>query len=93
VQVPHRCDTFTLSFALRVTTEERSSTPYDTLTVKANGTTLATYSNADASDGYVLRRFDLTGLADTTVTVSFTGTEDSSVPTSFLIDDTAADVS
>ncbi|HEY3505324.1 MAG TPA: putative Ig domain-containing protein [Actinocatenispora sp.] len=93
VAVPHRCGTFTLSFALRVTTEEKSATPYDTLTVKANGTTLATYSNADASDGYVLRTFTLTGLADTTVTVSFTGTEDSSVPTSFLVDDVAADAS
>ncbi|GAA4206786.1 S53 family peptidase [Actinocatenispora rupis] len=93
VQVPHRCGTFTVSFQLRVTTEEKSASPYDTLTVKANSTTLATYSNADASDGYVLRTFTLTGLADTTVTLSFTGTEDSSVPTSFLIDDVAADVS
>ncbi|WP_246088165.1 S8 family peptidase [Nocardioides albertanoniae] len=80
----------TLSFYLRVVTDETtSSTAYDKLTVKVGSTTLATYSNLNASSSYSLKSLSLGSFAGSTVTVSFTGTEDSSQGTSFLIDDTS----
>jgi Zn-dependent metalloprotease len=83
----------TLSFWLKISTSEStSSTAYDKLTVKAGSTTLATYSNLNAG-GYAQKSFDVSSLAGQTVTVTFSGTEDSSLATSFNIDDTALTVS
>jgi hypothetical protein len=89
VQVPAGCDTVSFSFYVYIDTQESGSTPYDTLTVKANSTTVATYSNANATGGYVKKSFTLTGASGLSVKVSFTGTEDSYLATSFLIDDVA----
>ena len=61
-------------------------TAYDTLTVKAGSTTVATFSNLNHNTGYSLKSF--TAPAGTT-SVSFTATDDSSLQTSFVIDDTA----
>jgi hypothetical protein len=63
------------------------------LTVKVGSTTLATYSNLNKASGYVLRTFSLAAYAGTTVTLSFSATEDSSLQTSFVVDDTAVTVS
>lgn len=80
----------TLSFYLRVTSEETTTTTaYDKLTVKIGTTTLATYSNLNESSSYSLKSFSLGAYAGRTVTLTFTGTEDSSLGTSFLIDDTS----
>ncbi|WP_183096264.1 S8 family peptidase, partial [Nocardioides stalactiti] len=84
----------TLSFWLRVdSAETTASTAYDTLRVQvvAGGTTttLATYSNLNKGSSYVQRSFSLAAYAGQTVTVRFTGTEDSSLQTSFVIDDTS----
>ncbi|MBC7276901.1 S8 family peptidase [Nocardioides sp.] len=80
----------TLSFYLRVITNETTtSRAYDKLTVKVGSTTLATYSNLNASSSYSLKSFSLGSFAGSTVTLTFTGTEDSSLGTSFLIDDTS----
>ncbi|MFF4819975.1 hypothetical protein ACFY2K_35995, partial [Kitasatospora sp. NPDC001309] len=79
----------TLSFWLHIDTAETGSTAYDKLAVSVNGTTLKTYSNVDAAAGYQQRTFDLSAYAGQTVTVKFTGTEDSSLQTSFVIDDTS----
>ncbi|MGK4584118.1 putative Ig domain-containing protein [Kitasatospora sp. HPMI-4] len=92
VTIPAGCKA-SFSFWLHVDTAETGSTAYDTLTVQANSTTLATYSNADANTGYVQKTFDLSSFAGKSVTVKFTGTEDSSLQTSFVIDDTALNVS
>ncbi|MFB7508555.1 hypothetical protein ACFC0P_34900, partial [Streptomyces broussonetiae] len=70
-----------------------TSTAYDTLTLKAGGTTLATYSNLNAATGYSQKTFDLSSLAGQTVTITFTGAEDSSAQTSFVIDDSALTLS
>lgn len=51
--------------------------------------TLATYSNLNANSTYVLKTFDLTAFRGQTIRVYFLGTEDSSLQTSFVIDDTA----
>jgi subtilase family serine protease len=93
ITIPSTCTSATLSFYLKIATSETTtSTAYDKLTVKVGSTTLATYSNLNAS-AYTLRSFGLTSYIGQTVTILFTGTEDSSLATSFVIDDTAANVS
>jgi hypothetical protein len=99
VTIPSGCAA-TLNFYLHVdTAETTTSTAYDTLkaqVLNSSGTvlsTLATYSNLNAASGYTLRSFDLSGYAGQTVTVKFTGTEGSTLQTSFVLDDTALNVS
>jgi aminopeptidase S len=94
VTIPAGCGGYTLSFWLHVDTAETTSgTAYDKLTVSLGSTTLATYSNLDKVSGYVQHSFDVKGFADQTVTLKFTGVEDSSLQTSFVVDDTALTVS
>ena len=84
----------TLSFYLHIdSAETTTSTAYDKLTVKIGTTTLATYSNLNKAAGYTLRSFNVSAFAGQTVTIGFTGTEDSSLQTSFVIDDTALNLS
>jgi hypothetical protein len=93
VTIPAGCKA-TASFWLHIdTAETTTTTAYDKLTVQANSTTLATYSNLNHNSGYVQKSFDLSSFAGQTVTLKFTGTEDSSLQTSFVIDDTALNVS
>ncbi|WP_328347290.1 M4 family metallopeptidase [Micromonospora sp. NBC_00421] len=92
VSIPAGCRA-TLSFWLHIDTAESGSTAYDKLTVKAGSTTLATYSNVNAASGYVQRSFDVSASAGSTVTISFSGVEDSSLQTSFVVDDTALTLS
>jgi hypothetical protein len=93
VTIPSGCHA-TLSFYLHIdTAETTTSTAYDKLTVKAGSTTLATYSNLNKAAGYTLRSFDVSSLAGQTVTISFSGSEDSSLQTSFVVDDTALNLS
>jgi hypothetical protein len=54
---------------------------------------LATFSNLNAASGYQQHSFSLGNLAGQTVTLKFTGTEDSSLQTSFVVDDTAVNTS
>ncbi|MYR18247.1 M1 family peptidase, partial [Streptomyces sp. SID6137] len=94
VTVPSGCATATLSFYLHIdTAETTSSTAYDKLTAKIGGTTLGSWSNLDKSTGYVQKSFDVSSFAGQTVNLSFTGTEDSSLQTSFVLDDIALDTS
>ena len=94
VSIPSGCTNYTFSFWLHIDTAERTTTvAYDKLTVQAGGTTLATYSNLNHNYGYVQKSFNLASFAGETVTIKFTGTEDSSLATSFVIDDTALNVS
>ncbi len=86
--------TKTLAFYVRIdSAETTTSTAYDTLKVQVVSggatTTLATYSNLNKSSSYVLKSFSLAAYAGRTVTVKFTGAEDSSLQTSFVIDDTS----
>jgi hypothetical protein len=86
VTIPSGCGGATLSFWLHVDTDETTTTTaYDKLTVAAKGTTLATYSNLDASTGYVQKTLTVTGSGSTTVT--FTGVEGTQIQTSFVLDD------
>ncbi len=93
VAIPAGCGA-TLSFYLHIdSAETTTSVQYDKLTVKAGSTTLATYSNLNKAAGYSLKSFNVSSFAGQTVTISFTGTEDSSLQTSFVIDDTALTLS
>ena len=93
VTIPAGCAA-TLTFYLHIdSAETTTSTQYDKLTVKAGSTTLATYSNLNKASGYSLKSFNVSSFAGQTVTISFTGTEDSSLQTSFVIDDTALTLS
>ncbi|MEW1648048.1 hydrolase [Streptomyces sp. NPDC091219] len=98
--IPSGCTTAALSFYLHIdTAETTTSTAYDTLKVQvlnSSGTvlsTLATYSNLNAASGYTQRSFSLASYAGQTVTLKFTGVEGSTLQTSFVIDDTALNVS
>lgn len=94
VAIPAGCSTYTFSFWLHIDTAETTTTvAYDKLTVAAGTTTLATYSNLNKNTGYAQKSFNLSGFAGQTVTLKFTGTEDASLQTSFVIDDTALNAS
>ena len=92
VTIPVGCKA-SLSFYLHIDTAESGSTVYDKLTVTAGSTTLGTFSNVNAASGYVLKTFDVSSFAGQTVTFKFTGVEDTSAQTSFVIDDTALTLS
>ena len=93
VAIPSGCRA-TLSFYVRIDSSETTSTVvYDRLTVRAGSTTLATYSNLNENPTYVLKSFDISSFAGQTVSINFTGTEDISLQTSFVIDDTAVTLS
>lgn len=96
VAVPASATSVTLSFWLKITTAETTTTTaFDTLRVQIRNpsnivlTTLATYSNLNKSSGYVQKTFDLTAFKGQTIRIYFLGTEDSSLQTSFVIDDTS----
>ncbi|MFZ0341122.1 MAG: S53 family peptidase [Gaiellaceae bacterium] len=94
VTIPSGCSSYTLSFWLHIDTAERTTTTaYDKLTVSLGSTTLATYSNLNKAAGYVQHSFNVSGFAGQTVTLTFKGVEDSSLQTSFVVDDTALNVS
>jgi subtilase family serine protease len=94
VTIPGGCNSYTLSFWLHIDTAERTTTTaFDKLTVSLGSTTLATYSNLNKAAGYVQHSFNVSGFAGQTVTLTFKGVEDSSLQTSFVVDDTALNVS
>ncbi|WP_367128120.1 S8 family peptidase [Saccharothrix sp. HUAS TT1] len=86
VTIPAGCTSTTLSLWLKISTAEYEPDVFDTLTVSVAGTTLATYTNLNPS-GYAVRTFNLGAYAGQSVTLSFTGTEDWSYQTSFVLDD------
>ena len=99
VSIPSTCTTANLAFWLHIDTAETSTTTaYDTLKVQvlnSSGSvlaTLATYSNLDHNTGYAQRSFSLAPYVGQTITLKFTGSEDSTLQTSFVIDDTAISV-
>ncbi|HEX3492654.1 MAG TPA: hypothetical protein VHU92_25140 [Streptosporangiaceae bacterium] len=71
----------------------------DTMTAQirsSSGTvlgTLATYSNLNAAIGYTQYSFNLAAYAGQTITLKFTGTQVSDTKTSFVLGDTALNVS
>jgi uncharacterized protein (TIGR03437 family) len=99
VTIPSTASTATLTFWLHIdTAETTTSIAYDRLSVQVRNTsnsvlaTLATYSNLNHATGYSLKSFDVSAFRGQTIRVYFTGSEDSSLQTSFVVDDTALNV-
>jgi hypothetical protein len=100
VAVPSDCSTETLGFWLHIdTAETTTTTAWDKMSVEvldSSGTvlgTLGTFSNLNASSGYVQHSYSLAAYAGQTVTLEFTATEGSKLQTSFVLDDTSVNVS
>lgn len=93
VTIPAGCASAILSYWLHIDTAETGSTVFDRLTVTINGTTVASHSNVNANTGYTQRSVSLSSYIGQRVTVTFTGTEGAKLQTSFVIDDTALNVS
>ena len=93
VAVPAGVASAKVSFYLDVTTAEGTSAAFDKLSVQVRNTsdvvqgTLASFSNLDSPGGYGLKTFDVSAYAGKTIRLYFSGTEDSSLQTSFLVDD------
>ncbi|MEP7021746.1 MAG: putative Ig domain-containing protein [Pseudonocardiales bacterium] len=92
IVIPAGCKAI-LTYYLQITSAEGTTTAYDKLTLTANGTTVRSLSNVNKGTAYVARSIDLSAFAGQTVALKWTGTEDSSLATSFFIDDTAVTLS
>jgi hypothetical protein len=93
VTIPANACSATFSFWYKIdTAETTTTTAFDKLTVAANTTTLVTLSNLNHTATYTQKSFDLSAFKGQSVTIKFTGTEDASLQTSFILDDTALTV-
>ena len=94
VTIPSGKTTASLVFYLHIDTAETTkSVAYDTLTIQVLNTsgtvlgTLGTFSNLNAATGYVQHTYSMSSYIGQTVVLKFTGNEDSSLQTSFVLDD------
>ena len=94
VVIPAGRTSATLQYYLHIdTAETTTTTAYDTLKVQVLNTsgtvlaTLSTYSNLNKNTGYAVHTNNLAAYIGQTVVIKFTGTEDSSLQTSFVLDD------
>ena len=99
VAIPSGKTSATLTFWLHIdTAETTTTTAFDTLKVQirnSSGTvlaTLATYSNLNHNTGYAQKSFSLNSYIGQTIQVYLVGTEDSTLQTSFVVDDFALNV-
>lgn len=99
VTLPANATAATFSFWLHIdTAETTTTTAFDTLQVQVRDSsgnvlqTLATFSNLDHASGYQQHSFSLSSFIGKTIQVSFLGEEDSSLQTSFVLDDVSLQV-
>jgi len=99
VSIASTATTATLTFWLHIDTAETTTTSaFDTLQVQIRNSsgavlaTLATYSNLNKNTGYVQKSFDVSAYKGQTIQVYLVGSEDSSLQTSFVVDDFALNV-
>lgn len=99
VTIPSTATSATLSFWLHIdTAETTTTTAFDRFQVQvlnSSNTVLAvlgTFSNLNAAAGYQQHSFSLNSFIGQTVKIRFIGAEDSSLQTSFVVDDTALNV-
>ena len=98
VRIPAGCGRALFSFWLHVDTAKSAGQVVDTLKVQvvdgAATTTVASFSNLNAAAGYTQYGFNLSRFVGASVTLRFVGTQNSSAQqTSFVVDDTALNVS
>jgi uncharacterized membrane protein len=93
VSIPSTATAATLSFWRHIDTAETANVANDTLTLQIRNSagtvlaTLATYSNLNAAVGFTQVSFDLTAYKGQTIQIYFIGSENSSLETSFVVDD------
>src|SRR6478609_777330 len=99
VTIPSTAVSANLVFWLHIdTAETTTTTAFDTLKVQVLNTsgtvlaTLGTFSNLNHATGYQQRSFSLNSFIGQTVVIKFTGSEDPSLQTSFVLDDIALNV-
>jgi hypothetical protein len=95
VSIPSTASSATLTFWLHIdTAETTTTTAFDTLQVQvlnSAGTsvlaTLGTFSNLNHAAGYSQKSFSVLSFKGQTIGIRFNGHEDTSLQTSFVIDD------
>ena len=94
VTIPSGKTSATLTFWLHIdTAETTTTTAFDTMKVQVFNTggtllaTLGTFSNLNHATGYQQHSFSMNSFIGQTVVIKFTGTEDTSLQTSFVLDD------
>jgi len=93
ISIPAASTKATLDFFMHIdTAETTTTTAYDTLSAQVidptgKYVTLATWSNLDASTGYIEHTLDLSAYIGQTIWINFYGTENATNQTSFVIDD------
>jgi hypothetical protein len=89
VAIPAGC-TATLTYHLYIyTTEKSTASALDTLKVSVNGTTEQSFSNQNASSGYVTETVNISSFAGGNAAVLFTSKQTGSKATDFFVDSTA----
>ncbi len=98
VTIPANATSATLTYWWNMSTQETGATKYDFLyarVLNSSGTTLATLqtmSNADTQNTWKQSSFNLLAYKGQTVRVYFKGTTDSSLTTSFFVDDVSLNI-
>ena len=99
VSIPSTATAATLTFWRHIdTAETTTTTAYDTIKLQIRNqsgaviATLVTYSNLNAAAGYSQVSFDLLAYKGQTIQIYFVGLEDSSLKTSFVLDDFALNI-
>ncbi|HEX7721555.1 MAG TPA: hypothetical protein VF397_05315 [Pyrinomonadaceae bacterium] len=99
VTIPSTATNASLTFWLHIDTLETTTTnSYDTLKVQVRNSsgsvlaTLGTYSNLNAATGFTQVSFDLGAYKGQAIQIYLVGVEDSSLKTSFVVDDFALNV-
>lgn len=99
VTIPSTATSATLTFWLHIdTAETTTTTQFDKLQIQVLNSsntvlaTLGTFSNLNKAAGYSQKSFSVLSFKGQTVKIRFLGTEDSSLQTSFVIDDVALNV-
>ncbi|HAT31891.1 MAG TPA: carbohydrate-binding protein CenC [Janthinobacterium sp.] len=94
VLIPASATGANLSFWLKVASSDTSTTTaYDTLKVQIRNSsgavlsTLATYSNLNKGSSYLQKTFDVSAYKGQNIRIYFVGVENSTISTSFLVDD------
>jgi hypothetical protein len=94
VTIPSTATSATLTFWLHIdTAETTTTTAFDVLSIQVLNTsgtllsTLGTFSNLNHATGYSQKSFSMNAFIGQTVQIRFRGVEDSSLQTSFVIDD------
>lgn len=95
VTLPAQATAISLTFFLRIQTEEANQQAFDRLTLRVRNAsgqflgTLRTWTNLNASASWQLQSVDLTGFRGRTIRIELEAKEDNGSTTSFLLDDFA----